>query len=172
MPLASFPFTAASQERLKALKAIKQGKDLQVTFENGVIITFEGFYSFHTDAIADSIEFVDESGQVQALLSTAITTLDFVDGSAVYNGFSMDASSDVSSGFSYGYLALGFVGVAAVGGIDYFINGSSTAAGKTGVDGSFEYLPTDTITLKVGGLLLVLSKVLMSMQMGLYCRKI
>lgn len=39
-----------------------------------------------------------------------------------------------------------------VSGVDYYLNGSTTPAGKTGTDGSFTYRPGDTVTFKVAGI--------------------
>lgn len=39
-----------------------------------------------------------------------------------------------------------------VAGVDYYLNGSTTPAGKTGADGSFTFRPGDVVTFKVAGI--------------------
>ena len=147
-------------------------------FKNATSIEFvDGDDKIHTllstdSTMADMGEdsfLVYTQGSESTLLSMSASNTSL--SSALSTQFNIDTSSDDSSG-GYGYIGLLALGAAAggggggsssssssssstgyfvdsaVGGIDYYING--TLAGQTGSDGSFSYNAGDTITFKVG----------------------
>ena len=66
-------FYGGKSKLAENLIAIKKGENLDVILESGDIITFERFYNFNNLA---SVEFVNDEGQVQTLLSTDSPTVE------------------------------------------------------------------------------------------------
>jgi hypothetical protein len=85
------------------------------------------------------------------------STITATSGSHTYAVRQSDTAGNTATSTTHTYVFLeetAYLVDAEVSGVSYYLNGSSTAAGTTGIDGSFGYQTGQTVTFKVGNLVL------------------